>query len=84
MFIDPATAKILLEGSYEAFKNRKSILTLFKKLGFLARHGYLRISVFGAGGTGKTYLARLLEKGEIDPELYSKPYEESLFPEDAA
>jgi hypothetical protein len=81
MFIEPVVAGKALQYAYEAYKNRNAILTFAKNLAFWARHGYLRVSVFGAGGTGKSYLAELLEDGNIDPEFFSKAYEESLFPE---
>lgn len=81
MFIEPTVLGQTFQYAADVYKNRNNIISFTRKLAHLVRYGFLHVSVFGEGGTGKTYLGELLEKGEINPELFSKPYEESLFPE---
>jgi translation initiation factor RLI1 len=68
------TVELLTEGVsiYELYaKSRPNLQKLFKKL----TGGEVKIAVFGAGGTGKTTLGRILS-GQSDPSILSQ-YEES-------
>jgi hypothetical protein len=59
----------------EIYRNRNLILQYSRKIWKLLTDGYLRLLVFGPGGTGKTTLGRVLE-GDFDPSRTE--YEESL------
>ena len=74
MFIDAPTA---IQSGLALYEERKKIAGLFSKIWYLIRNGSINLSVFGAGGTGKTTLGLVLS-GDFDPQSSSYIYKESV------
>jgi hypothetical protein len=74
MFVDPigtvSTGVSAIELSQKMFPSVKKIFKLLKD-------GKLKIAIFGAGGTGKSTLGKVLS-GEFDPNSLLQPYQESI------
>lgn len=66
----------------DAYKNRDQIWTLSQKFWRWLKDGYLRVVVFGPGGTGKTTLGEFLS-GDSDA-VDDLEYQESITQEDFA
>lgn len=72
MYVDGAAA---LEIGTKVYENRKYLARISQKIRTWLKRGYLRLLVFGAGGTGKSTLGRVLSDG-FDPNVHTD-YRES-------
>ena len=66
-----------VEAGFVALEHRKTIATQWKRFCNRIKKGTIRILVVGAGGVGKTTLARMLT-GQLDPFSGSPDYQQSV------
>jgi len=69
-----------LSAAVTIYEQRKSVLSLLRRLGTLALKGNTRIAVFGEGGCGKSTLGSFVS-GALDTDEGAKPYKETLIVE---
>jgi hypothetical protein len=69
-----------LSAALTIYEQRKSIVTLLRRLGTLALKGNVRIAVFGEGGSGKSTLGSFMS-GDLDTDKGAQPYRETLIVE---
>jgi hypothetical protein len=74
MFVDTIGA---VSTGVSAFELSQKMVPGFKKIFKLLKDGELKIAIFGAGGTGKTTLGKVLS-GEFELSSLFQPYQESI------